>query len=381
QGNTDRAQDSFQQAVTLDGKYFDADMAMAQLLLNRQQSDSALQYAQKMEQLQPNRSEGYFFAASALGNLHRYPEATSAIQRFMALSPNSSLGPSHLGYLLTMEKQWPAAQRAFEQALALNPADTEALAGLAVVYNSSQQGNRVVGMVQAQMARAQAAKAPASVLAAMQDELARAYVQQKDLGAAQQALERSVSLDPHNFNTYVLLGILFAQQKSFDKAQQQFTQATVADPNSAGLWTMLGMLDEQLNRTDQAEQAYQRAVTIDPNNGVADNNLASLLSAQPKQLDQALTLAQRAKRVLPTVPNVNDTLGWIYVNQGVYQLAIPLLQQAVSAQPDKSEFHVHLATALYRSGRKPEARAQLADAIRIDKNLASQADIAQMLRN
>src|SRR6185437_13031485 len=116
-----------------------------------------------------------FFAASALANLRRYPEATAAIQHFIALSPNSSLGPSHLGYIFSIQKQWPAAQHAFEQALTLNPADTEALAGLSALYNNTNQGSRVVAMVQAQMARAQAAKAPAAVMAAMEDELARAY--------------------------------------------------------------------------------------------------------------------------------------------------------------------------------------------------------------
>ena len=136
-----------------------------------------------------------------------------------------------------------------------------------------------------------------------------------------------------------------------------------------------------MNKPALAQQAYTHALAIDPNNGVADNNLASILTNDPQQLDKALVLAQRAKRVLPTVANVNDTLGWIYVNQNVYQLAIPLLQQAVSSDPNSTDFRVHLATALYRDGRKPEARTQLNQAIRLDKSLAQQASIQQMLKN
>ncbi|MGH9483354.1 MAG: tetratricopeptide repeat protein, partial [Terriglobales bacterium] len=210
---------------------------------------------------------------------------------------------------------------------------------------------------------------------------ARAYAQQKRLPETEATLQKALSLDPRNFDTYVLLGTLYAQEQSFAKAQAQFSQATTADPSSPGLWTVLGMLDEQLHQPAEAEQAYNRAVTLDPNNGIADNNLASILTSRPGELDRALVLAQRAKRALPTVANVNDTLGWIYVNQSVYQLAIPLLQQAVDGQPNVTDYRVHLATALYRNGQKQEARNQLDAAIRLDKGLAQQPDIQQMLRN
>jgi Flp pilus assembly protein TadD len=231
------------------------------------------------------------------------------------------------------------------------------------------------------MAAARAANVPAATIAAMENQLARTYSQLKQPVQAEATLQKSLEEDPNNFNTYALLGAIYAQQNSFPQAQAAFTQAVAKNPASPGMWTLLGILDEQLHQPAQGEQAYLKALALDPNNGVANNNLASLYADRAGDLDQALVLAQRAKRALPTIPNVSDTLGWIYVKQGVYQLAIPLLQQAVAAQPKAGDFRYHLGAALYGAGRKPEARAQLDQAVHLDQGLGQQADVQRMLRN
>jgi Tfp pilus assembly protein PilF len=188
-----------------------------------------------------------------------------------------------------------------------------------------------------------------------------------------------------------MLGTLYAQQQQNQKARDQYAKAAAQNPTSSGLWTMLGMLDESVHQSADAEQAYLKAVTLDPNNGVASNNLAVIYSAEPDKMQQALVLAQRAKRALPSVSAINDTLGWIYVSQGVYNLAIPILQQAVQGDvaanqtPEQKAqaavIRVHLATALYRNGDKQQARAQLQNAIRLDQAVAQQSNVQQMLKN
>ena len=93
----------------------------------------------------------------------------------------------------------------------------------------------------------------------------------------------------------------------------------------------------------------------------------------------------------PSVAAINDTLGWIYVNQGVYNLAIPILEQAVQGDTTANQtpqqkaeaagIRVHLATALYRSGQKQQARAQLEAAIQLSQAVGQQPDVQQMLKN
>src|SRR6185437_9725008 len=347
-----RAQDSFLQAIKIDPNLYGAQAALAELMEAAGNAQSALVYAQKMETLAPNQPEGYLASGNAQVILHQLPQADASFQRYIALTPGNSEGSSRLAYVYMMEQRTSDADRLFEQALKTNPADTGALTGLVTLYENSGRAGETGARIMQQMAMAKQRNAPAPSLAVMNDLLSRYYVQHKDLAKGEATLKLALSQDPKNFNTYVLLGELYAQEKAFPQAQEQFAGAVKANPNSPGLWTLLGMLDEQVNMGSDAEQAYAKALALDPNNGIANNNLASRYSDEPNKLDQALVLAQRAKRALPTVPNVNDTLGWIYVNQSVYQLAIPLLQQAVTAQPTSTDFRVHLATALYRDGQK-----------------------------
>jgi len=385
-----RSKDSFLQAARLDPKNYQVQAALASLMQAEGDYSAALSYAQTMQALLPNLADGYFVAGNAYAAQQQYGAAVTNFRHALQLSPGYSAASTGLGMVYVQQKQWKAAEDIFHRALQSNPADASALGGLMAVYQSDGQASRILPAVQQQLAAAEAAHAPAAALAQLDAQLARAYAQQKNNAQAEASLKQSLQLDPHNFNTYAMLGTLYAQQNETEKARDQYALAAAQNPSSSGLWTMLGLLDESVDKKADAEQAYLKAVALDPNNGVADNNLAVIYTSQPDKIEQALVLAQRAKRALPTVAAINDTLGWIYTTQGVYQLAIPILQQAAQSDtgtqtpPQKlqsAQILLHLATALYRSGQKQQARVQLDRALQLDKGLAQQADIQQMLKN
>jgi len=99
-----------------------------------------------------------------------------------------------------------------------------------------------------------------------------------------------------------------------------------------------------------------------PNAAIAANNLAWIYVATNRDLDQALSLAQTAKRLMPEDPGVNDTLGWIYVKKGMTSLAIPSLERAVKAMPDEPMFNYHLGRAYLDSLELGRARPLLTKA-------------------
>jgi tetratricopeptide (TPR) repeat protein len=387
-----RSKDSFLQAARMDPKNYQVQAALASLMQAEGDFQSALSYAQAMLALSPNLPEGYYLTGSAYAAQQQYGPAITNFKHALQLAPGYSAASTGLGMVYVTQKQWKPAEDIFNAALKTNPSDASALAGLMAVYQNSGQTARILPYVLQQLAAAEAAHAPAGALAQLNAQLARAYALAKDNAKAETALQKSLQLDPHNYNTYAMLGTLYAQQNQNQKARDQYAKAAAQNPTSSGLWTMLGMLDESVNQKADAEQAYLKAVALDPNNGIASNNLAVIYSAQPDKIEQALVLAQHAKRALPTVAAINDTLGWIYVNQGVYNLAIPILQQAVQGDTaaanqtaeQKSEaatIRVHLATALYRSGQKQQARAQLQTAMQMSPAVGQQADVQQMLKN
>ena len=82
-----------------------------------------------------------------------------------------------------------------------------------------------------------------------------------------------------------------------------------------------------------AEAQYQKTMGLDADAAVAANNLAWLYVTSNRNLDQALQLAQTSAKTLGEVPQVNDTLGWIYYKKGMFQPAVQHLEKSIQKDP------------------------------------------------
>ena len=75
-----------------------------------------------------------------------------------------------------------------------------------------------------------------------------------------------------------------------------------------------------------------------------------------------MTLAQRARGLLPFDPSTADTLGWVCFKRGSYQTALGLLQESAAKLPAVPEVQFHLGMASYMMADEPAARAALQQA-------------------
>jgi Flp pilus assembly protein TadD len=97
---------------------------------------------------------------------------------------------------------------------------------------------------------------------------------------------------------------------------------------------------------------------------VALNNLAYILAEEGRDLDQALTYAQRAKQRLPENADVADTLGWVYIKKNLSDNAIEIFRNLTRQNPQNPTFRYHLALAYVQKGDKGQARRELDTALR-----------------
>jgi tetratricopeptide (TPR) repeat protein len=79
----------------------------------------------------------------------------------------------------------------------------------------------------------------------------------------------------------------------------------------------------------------------------------------------ALSLAQKAKQLLPDLDSISDTLAWVYYKKGNYNGAVPLLVDCVEKAPDRASYRYHLGMALLAGGQKGKAKQQLEAALRL----------------
>ena len=140
---------------------------------------------------------------------------------------------------------------------------------------------------------------------------------------------------------------------------------------------LLAAVDEQTGATASAIEHYRKAIAGDPRNAVAFNNIAVLLAQDPKRLDEALSYAKAAVP-LGASASLQDTLGWIHFQKGIYGAAVRYLEQAVAGEGSAVQRY-HLAMACFKSGETVRGQSVLRVAMGMNPGLpeASMAEAMQ----
>jgi Flp pilus assembly protein TadD len=104
-----------------------------------------------------------------------------------------------------------------------------------------------------------------------------------------------------------------------------------------------------LKDATRARAVYTELVRVDPKDARAHNNLAHVLL----QLGDpaALTHAEKARALAPNQPQVNDTLGWVLVQQGQLEKGLRYLREAALRAPEDKGIQSHLNETLARLKR------------------------------
>ena len=113
-------------------------------------------------------------------------------------------------------------------------------------------------------------------------------------------------------------------------------------------------------RREQAKPIYEQILKIEPDHPVALNNLAYIKAEEGVDLDEALTMAQRARQKLPNSAYIKDTLGWIYIKKNLSADAVLVFKDLVQEEPANPQFHYHYGMALLQKGDKPMAKKMFA---------------------
>ena len=346
--------------------------ALSRLSLAQGDVSEAVIYAQELVDKFPADQTYRQLLAEGLA---RHGETRRAEEQFLVakrLTPNDPSVHLGLAQLYSVEKKWTEAQTEFETILQLDPHNTTALGQLADVLIARNQSSQASSLVQ-QYVSANPNDANGHVLLGALDAGSKNY------GTAQEEFERSIKLDPNNVQAYLRLGQTYEVQGQTDLAIQRYQKALDLQPKLAPLATMIGNLF--LNKKDlgMARKYYAQALESDPSFAVANANMAWVDVQQGKNLDVALSRAQKAKSLMPDAPSVTDTLAWVMYKRGNYAAAMPLLQECVQKSPDSSQFHYHLGLTLIAAGQKAKGREQLESALRLKLDNAEAQQAQQLL--
>jgi tetratricopeptide (TPR) repeat protein len=268
-------------------------------------------------------------------------------------------------------KNLAGARVTLEEILKQNPEDFRAFQVLLSTYVAQNQ--TAAALAKLKEYAAQRPKSPA-----MQFFVGQWMAVTGDRKGAREAFQQAKALNPAFREAEISLAQLDMAEGKLDAARQSLTRLASADSRNPALSLMLSMVEEKAGNYPAAVGHLRATVAADPSNVLAMNNLAYLLAEQMKAPDEALPFAQKALESDPKAPFINDTIGWVYYQKGMYRRAVQHIETAVAGQPTARRKY-HLAMACEKNGDHKRAVGMLKEALTMDPNLPEAAAASSLV--
>jgi len=166
---------------------------------------------------------------------------------------------------------------------------------------------------------------------------------QKRFPEAIASYRKAFALEPAAASAFGLYGALIAAGQAADAAVLMADWRT-RHPQDRLAAHALGEAWMAQQDAARARRVYEELVRTDPKDARAHNNLANVLLQMGDPA--ALRHAEQAHALAPNQPQVNDTLGWVLVQQGQPEKGLRYLREAALRAPDDPEIQRHLKETL-----------------------------------
>jgi tetratricopeptide (TPR) repeat protein len=150
-------------------------------------------------------------------------------------------------------------------------------------------------------------------------------------------------------------------------------------PDSAVGHYLLGSAYERTGRRGQAVAELRRVLQIDPDFHAALNYLGYTLAEARENLDEALSLVQRAVALEPDNGAYVDSLGWTYYQLGRHEQARGYLERAARLEPADATLQEHLGDVYVALGQNDRAREAYRRALELGDDNAEAAKVRHKL--
>lgn len=311
-----------------------------------------------------------FIKGKMLMTQNRYNEAVSPLTELVTRTPESVLARSMLGETYLKLNQPDDARRQLKLALEQKPYYVPALLVLARVEQVTGKYPQGLAYVE-------------KVIKAQPD-LYLAYdlggdisMSTKNYGAANDYYQKVMSIKPNSV-TAIKSAEVYSQLAQHEQAISMLKQWLSKNPEDTGVRQFLGNAYLGNGDNKEAIQAFEIVYIEQPENIVALNNLAWLYSLEKDR--RALEFAEKAYNIKPEDAGIQDTYGWILVQQGKVEEGLRILQKVMKSLPDVPDVRYHYATALMKSGEEIKARKIFAGLLENDEPFEGREQVVELMK-
>ena len=203
---------------------------------------------------------------------------------------------------------------------------------------------------------------------------------------ARRAFERALDIDPESVEARIGLGEVLISGEDMEggsnsvhpnvtRAEQLLFEALERDPKRSRAHLVMGLIRRWQGRLSDSKIELEAAIALDPNQASGHRQLGVTLMflGQPKA---AIPQLEKSTRLSPHDPFIAlnyNALGRCHLFMGHVDQAIDLLRKARATSPRYYFIHLNLAAALGLRGDLNEARAALAEGVKLRPELNSLA--------
>ncbi len=210
------------------------------------------------------------------------------------------------------------------------------------------------------------------------DREADILLSQKHYPQAIKAYETSLALGSETAGFIKLNKALYISGNTVS-AEQRLTAWLKQHPDDTLAQTYAADFFIQTKHNKKAIAQYEALLKLEPNNTLGLNNLANLYKIEKDS--RAMATAEQALKLAPENPAVQDTLGWILLEQGQLPRGLDLLAKAAAKLPKLASVRYHYGVALMRSGKKAEAKKELTAAVDSGQEFPEKEEAKILLKN
>lgn len=187
-----------------------------------------------------------------------------------------------------------------------------------------------------------------------------------------------------DFSNYIFISSLYSQAKrskdAILTAQKAFGVAQNEERRQIASLS-LATAQYQSGNHLQAEKTLREILKKTPNNPMALNNLGYYLLERDEDVDEAVSLIEKAVKIDPTNPSYLDSLGWGYYKLGKLTEAEKYLKEALRYNNSSATIHEHLGDVYQKQGRFSLAKSAWQKALVLSSDTKIAARIKEKMTN
>jgi tetratricopeptide (TPR) repeat protein len=189
---------------------------------------------------------------------------------------------------------------------------------------------------------------------------------------------------PKDSENWIALGDAYRDQNDNEAAIDAYDHAekTIGTPEKRDwpLFYARAMSEDAAKHWDKAQADINIALKLSPDQPELLNYLGYSWVDRNQNITEALAMLEKARQLRPYDGYIVDSVGWAYYRLGRYDEAARTLEAAVLLVPGDPTVNNHLGDALWKAGRKMDARFQWNHALTFSEDSSEKAAIEQKLK-